>query len=83
MTYRLKPSPIVWHFAARMIVEVQFHHIPMFDADEFPRHAAAKGPEGIIHAIGEALDHFAYLQVDDNFGGMVACDGWGNQRRIR
>ena len=74
---------VVRHFALRMIVQVQFHHIPLFDADEFPRHAATKGPERIIHALGEALHHFAYFQIDDNFGGMVACEGWGHQGCIR
>ena len=38
---------IMWHFAIGVIVQMQFHHIPLFDTDEFPRHAAAKGPEEV------------------------------------
>jgi len=40
-----------------MVVEMKLYHIPLFDADEFPRDTAAKGPEGIVHAIGEAVDY--------------------------
>jgi hypothetical protein len=66
-----------------VIVEAKLHHIPMFDTDKFPWDAAAKGPEDIVHAIGEAVDYFPHFQMDDDFGGMVAGDGWGNQGRIR
>jgi hypothetical protein len=55
----------------------------MFDTDKFARDTAAKGPEDIVHTVGEAVDYFPHLQMDDDFGGMVAGDGRGNQRRIR
>jgi hypothetical protein len=74
---------IVWYFATGVIVQVKLHHISLFDADKFAWDAAAKGPEDIVHTIGKALDHFAHFKIDDDFGGMVTCDGWGNQGRIR
>jgi len=58
-----------------MIVQVQFHRIPVFDTDKFPRDTATKGPEGIVYAIGEVVDYFPHFQINDNFGGMGACDG--------
>jgi hypothetical protein len=73
---------IVWHFAAGMIVEMELYHIPLLDTDKFPWNVATKGPEDIVHAICEALDHFSHFKIDNDFGGMVACDGWGNQWRI-
>src|SRR6266487_2741608 len=73
---------IVWQFAIGMIVQVKLYHIPMFDADKFPRNAAAKSPEDIVHTISQPLDYFPHFQLDDGFGGMVACEGWGNKSRI-
>jgi hypothetical protein len=74
---------IVWYFATGVIVEVKLHHISLFDADKFPRDAATKGPEDIVHTIGESLDYLSHFKMNDDFGGMVPCDGWGNQGRIR
>jgi hypothetical protein len=65
-----------------MIVKVKLHHIPLLDTDKFPWNVATKGPEDIVHAISEALDHFSHFKIDSDFGGILTCDGWGNQWRI-
>src|SRR6266852_6127262 len=62
---------------------LQGYERELLDADEFPRHPTTKGPEGIVHTICEALDHFSHFKIDNDSGGMVTFDGWGNQRCIR
>ena len=53
------------------------------DAHEAAGHGAAEGPEGVVHAVREAFDHFSHFEVDDDFGGMIARDRRRHMRRFR
>ena len=65
---------IVRHLVVGMIVEMEFDEIAFADADEFAGDAATEGPESVIDAVGEAPAQFAYFQVNDDFGGVIAMD---------
>ena len=53
---------------------MEFDEIAFADADEFAGDAATEGPESVIDAVGEAPAQFAYFQVNDDFGGVIAMD---------
>src|SRR5215510_13013540 len=67
---------VVWHFAIGVIVQVEFHQIPLPYPYKFAWHFAPKRPERILHPLGQALDHLTHFEVDNDLGGIVA----GNRR---
>ena len=73
---------VVRHLAVRAIHEVKLHLIVLSDSDEFARHAAAEGPERVVHAISHALHQFDDFELDGDLRGMITRDGWRNIRRI-
>src|SRR5207249_305830 len=68
---------------AGMVVEVKFDQVPLADPYEFPRHLAAKGPEGIVHPCIQALYDLSHLKLDDDFRSIVTRDGRRHRRGLR
>ena len=55
---------VVRHLAVRAVHEVELHFVILPDADELARHAAAEGPERIVHTVGHALHQFDDFELD-------------------
>lgn len=49
--------------------------VVLTDADEAARHIATERPEEILHAVGQALDHFVHFEFHKNLRGVFALDG--------
>src|SRR5688572_7794778 len=73
---------IVRHLAVLMVVQMKLHLIALADADETAGHIAAKRPEDILDTIGQALGHFAHLEIHDDFRRVLALDWWRDIGRL-
>ena len=73
---------VVRHLAVRAVHQVKLDFVTMADPDKLAGHAAAKGPERVVHSIGHALHQFHDFELDSDFRWMIAGDGWWNIRRI-
>ena len=74
---------IVGHFAAGVVVEMEFDQVPLADPNEFPWHLAAKGPEGIVYPRIQVLHDFTHLDLDDDLGRIIPRDRRRHERGIR
>lgn len=73
---------VVGHLARRVVLEGEIDLVVLAHADKLSGHAAAEGPEGVIDAVGHALDDFDDFQFNFDPCRVVAGDGRRDVRGV-